>query len=280
MVKRRIAVRKLNRTLLKKEGTKEIYITGKNVLMPFFGFDNMEELPTSRKDEDSKRVFKFKKILYGENNSEMTLRVTRENNEVRLTGFEDFFKANDLNEVDQIIIECMESDGVQKYALDYLKCNNTRVLQSYDTKDSYVNYNVSKNKKGAIQFTELPFPAEQYEGAYWLWDDSFDESRWNEIINKPIEICLAAKGKVYKKTVKIVKTNEVIKKLMKAKSSSVNQAVFQEKELYRIYEPVGDEWMEADFMGIRNLELTDEGNRMKLCSRDAVPFCLYEGGWE
>lgn len=204
MVKRRIAVRKLNRTLLKKEGTKEIYITGKNVLMPFFGFDNMEELPTSRKDEDSKRVFKFKKNLYGENNSEMTLRVTRENNEVRLTGFEDFFEANDLNEVDQIIIECMESDGVQKYALDYLKCNNTRVLQSY----------------------------------------------------------------------------EVVKKLMKAKSSSVNQAVFQEKELYRIYEPVGDEWMEADFMGIRNLELTDEGNRIKLCSRDAVPFCLYEGGWE
>ena len=280
MVKKKIAVRKLNRTLLKKEGTKEVYITGKNVLMPFFGFEYMDDLPTSRKDEESKRIFEFKKNIFGENTSAMTLRVTKENNEVRLTGFEDFFAANDLKEVDQIIIECEETEGIRKYALDYLKCNNTRVLQSYETKDSYVNYSVSRNEKGAIQFTELPFPAEQYEGAYWLWDDSFNENRWNEMINKPTDICLAAKGKVYKKTVKIVKTGEVIKKLMKAKSSSVNQAVFQEKELYRIYEPVGDEWMEADFMGIRNLELTDEGSRIKLCSRDAMAFCLYEGGRE
>lgn len=35
-MRKKIAIRKLNRTLLKKEDTKEVYITGKNVLMPFF----------------------------------------------------------------------------------------------------------------------------------------------------------------------------------------------------------------------------------------------------
>lgn len=107
-MKKKIAIRKLNRTLLKKEGTKEVYITGKNVLMPFFDYDDIEKLATSRREDKAKRLFVYKKKINEEKRS-TTLTVTRENNEVRLTGFEDFFVTNDVNEVDQIVIECVDT---------------------------------------------------------------------------------------------------------------------------------------------------------------------------
>ena len=100
-MKKKVAIRKLNRTLLKKEGTKEVYITGKNVLMPFFGYSSINQLATSRKDEESKRQF-IAKGEKGEYLSTLTLSVTKENNEVRLTGFEGFFTVNNINEVDKI----------------------------------------------------------------------------------------------------------------------------------------------------------------------------------
>ena len=60
-MKRKIAIRKLNRTLLKKEGTKEVYITGKNVLMPFFDYTDISDLATSRKEDSAKRMFSYKR---------------------------------------------------------------------------------------------------------------------------------------------------------------------------------------------------------------------------
>lgn len=275
-MKKKIVICKLNRTLLKKEGTKEIYITA-NGLMSFFGYRDIEELPTSRKDPASKWPFFYKKNLYGSfGKPDMILQVTRENNEVRLTGFKDFFDKNEVNEVDKIILECIETRGEQRYLLDCLKCSDTRVLQSYDIKDSLENYSITKSEKGSVQFSKLIIPVEQYTNAYWLWDDAFDADRWNEMTDVPVDVIFMAKRRVVKKTIKIVKINVKIKKLLKARSD--RQAEYQEKELYMIYEQSGEEWVVADFMGVRNLELTDEKGRIKISNRNAATFCLYEGG--
>ena len=53
---KKIAIRKLNRTQLKKDATKEVYITGK-ILLDFFGYHNINELATSRRDEKAKKRF-------------------------------------------------------------------------------------------------------------------------------------------------------------------------------------------------------------------------------
>lgn len=288
-MKKKIAIRKLNRTLLKKEGTKEVYITGKNVLMPFFDYDDISKLATSRREDEAKRVFRYKKLVDGEKRS-TTLTVTRENNEVRLTGFEDFFVTNDVNEVDQIVIECMDEGTDKHYLLDYVKCFNTRVFQSFEAKDSCENYNITFNKKKiknpsgttsvreTIQLSEIKPAIQQFDNAYWLWDDSFDENRWSEILGKEIEIVYAAKGKVLVRKIKISKMNKSFKKILKAKTSSSNKLEYQDKELYSILELKNGEWKVADFDGIRNLELIDEGNRIKICNRDVMSFCIYEGG--
>lgn len=288
-MKKKIAIRKLNRTLLKKEGTKEVYITGKNVLMPFFDYDDIEKLATSRREDKAKRLFVYKKKINEEKRS-TTLTVTRENNEVRLTGFEDFFVTNGVNEVDQIVIECVDTGSDKHYMLDYIKCLNTRVFQSFEVKDSCANYQVSFNKKEiknssgtvsvrkTIQLSDISPAIEQYDNAYWLWDDSFNETKWGEILGKEMEIVYIAKSKVVTKTIKILKLNKTFKKILKAKTSSSNKLEYQDKELYSILELKNGEWQVADFDGIRNLELVDEGDRIKICNRDAMSFCIYEGG--
>ncbi len=288
-MKKKVAVRKLNRTLLKKEGTKEVYITGKNVLMPFFDYDDISQLATSRREDDAKKMFTYKKIVDGEK-CNATLTVTRENSEVRLTGFEDFFVTNDVNEVDQIVIECVDTESDKYYLLDYIKCFNTRVFQSFEAKDSCKNYNITFNRKEiknpsgsvsvreTIKVSDINPAVEQFANAYWLWDDSFDEDRWNEIVEKEIEIVYVAREKVIKKTIKISKMNKSFKKILKAKTSSSNKLEYQDKELYSILEFKNGEWQVADFDGIRNLEFIDEGNRIKICNRDMMSFCIYEGG--
>lgn len=289
-MRKKIAIRKLNRTLLKKEGTKEVYITGKNVLMPFFDYTNINDLATSRKEEKAKRLFEYKRNVDSTSPSGTTLSVTRENNEVRLTGFEDFFVVNDVNEVDQIVLECIDDGRSKRYLLDYLKCLSTRVLQSYDSKDSCANYQVNFNKKEisnpsgtvsvreTIQLTEINPPIERYDNAYWLWDDSFDAERWQELLNCELEITFIARGIVCNKIIRICKNGKSFKKIMKARTSSSNRLEYQEKELYEIQELNGEEWSIADFGGIRNLELFDEGNRIKIANRDAMSFCITEGG--
>ena len=62
---KKVAIRKLNRTQLKKEATKEIYITGK-ILLDFFGYDKIEDLATSRREEASKKVFYQKKEYFNQ----------------------------------------------------------------------------------------------------------------------------------------------------------------------------------------------------------------------
>lgn len=287
-MKRKIAIRKLNRTLLKKEGTKEVYITGKNVLMPFFDYTDISDLATSRKEDSAKRMFFYKRN--SNSHSGTTLSVTRENNEVRLTGFEDFFAVNDVKEVDQIVLECVDDGVTKRYLLDYVKCLFTRVLQSYEAKDNCANYEVNFNRKEitspsgtvsvreTIQLSEIIPPIEDYENVYWLWDDSFSEERWEELIDCELEITFVAKGIVSKKIVRIGKLGRKFNKIMKARTSSSNKLEYQEKELYCIQELVDGEWCIADFDGIRNLELIDEGKRIKILNRDAMSFCITEGG--
>ena len=53
---KKVAIRKLNRTQLRKAATKETYITGK-ILLDFFGYDSIDQLVTSRRDPASKKVF-------------------------------------------------------------------------------------------------------------------------------------------------------------------------------------------------------------------------------
>ncbi len=278
-MKKKTAIRKLNRTQLKKEGTKEIYITGKNELMAFFDYHSIDELATSRSDERAKRTF-LVRDENGKKLSELTLSVTKENNEVRLTGFGDFFSENNIKEVDQIVLECHQTSDSTEYFLSYCKNYNSRVLQAYSTGDSVENYNITTNGRGSIQFQNKEIPQEAPLNTYWLWDDNFDENQWNEMLGKKLDVIVISRRKVEKRIVLIEDTKQKIKKLLKAKSSSSNKLVFQEKKLYKIKELVGDVWKDADFgPNTKNLELTVDGGKVKISTnRDDTSFSFYEGG--
>ena len=287
-MKRKVAIRKLNRTLLKKEGTKEVYITGRPVFLPFFEIQDVDELPTSRQDERAKRLFAYKKKM----DEFITLRVTLENNEVRMTGFGDYFERNGLSEVDNILLECLDDGENKNYYLDYVICDKTRVLQKYTSSDNSENYTIEmvkrevKNKstgnmdiRESIQLTDKVPPIENYDNAYWLWDDSFDKDRWGDLINKDIQAVFLNRGAVKKKTICIKSLGKSFKKIMKAQTNSKNELVYQDKELFEILELVDGEWIQADFAGVGILEICDENQRIKIKDRDSQSFIIFEGGY-
>ncbi len=271
---KRIAIRKLNRTLLKKESTNETYLTGKNALIPFFGYDNIEQLETSRAEETSRYQFCDKK------NKTITrdLSLTKENNEVRVTGFGDFFEKYDLKEVDDVILEREEKQGSVQYLLDYYKRLKCRVLQRYDFGDNADNYIVKRNEKNRIKFEEKEKFDEGLDKTYWLWDDHFDELIWEGKTGEEINAVFIFNGKTQEKTVKIVDTGLTIKKLMKAKSRSKNDVVVQEKKLYQIEVLEGEKWVVTDSNGMRSIEIIDEGKRLKFIDRNTDTFRFYKGG--
>lgn len=274
---KRIAIRKLNRTQLKKEATKEVYITGK-ILLDFFGYDSIEELATSRRDPASKKVFYQKKDYFRLSEPEsFMLSVTRENNEVRLTGFSDHLP-NDVKETDYVVLEAFdtEDDGIV-YLFDTIQNPNLIVLQKLSAADDETNYDKSRNAKGVIQFSLKPNAEPKYQNAYWMWDDNSTAEIRAQIMNTPIKAFFAIRGTVAQKTIRIVPANDIFPKLLKAISNSNNAIETQEKELYFIEEKTENGWKQLADIRPTWLEIIYMNTHIVVSDRDNNSFVYYGG---
>ncbi len=274
---KRIAIRKLNRTQLKKEATKEVYITGK-ILLDFFGYDSIEELATSRRDPASKKVFYQKKDYFRLSEPEsFMLSVTRENNEVRLTGFSDHLP-DDVKETDYVVLEAFDTeDGGIAYLFDTIQNPNLVVLQKFSAADDETNYDKSRNAKGVIQFSLKPNAAPKYQNAYWMWDDNSTAESRAQIMNTPIKAFFAIRGTVEQKTIRIVPTNDTFPKLLKAISNSNNAIETQEKELYFIEEKTENGWEQLADIRPTWLEIIYMNTHIVISDRDNNSFVYYGG---
>ena len=274
---KKIAIRKLNRTQLKKEATKEIYITGK-ILLDFFGYEKIEDLATSRREEASKKVFYQKKEYFNQPNpNSFMLSVTRENNEVRLTGFSEHLP-NDVKETDYIVLEAIESgSGDVVYLFDTVKQPTVIVLQKHAATDDESNYNKSHNAKGVIQFTLKEDAVPKASNAYWMWDDNSTNEIRGKFVGPPIKAYFAIRGIAEEKCVRIVSSGVTFPKLLKAISNSNNAIETQEKALYYIEEQTEDGWMKMDNIRPTLLEITYMDSHIVISDRDSNSFVYYGG---
>lgn len=274
---KRIAIRKLNRTQLKKEATKEIYITGR-ILLDFFGYESIDNLATSRKDLSSKKKFYVKNEYFNSNTpTAFMLSVTRENNEVRLTGFSEILPY-DVKETDYVVLEAFDTDaGDVVYLFDVVKSPDIMVLQKLSPSDDEANYDKSHNAKGVIQFSLKPEAKEKYENAYWLWDDNCSQSIYEKIIDNPIEAFFTIKGVVEQKLIRIKPINDTFLKLLRAISNSNNAVETQEKALFYIEEQVQGEWKKMTDIKPSWLEVTYMQSHVVISDRDNNSFVYYGG---
>ena len=274
---KKIAIRKLNRTQLKKEATKEIYITGK-ILLDFFGYTSIEELATSRRDSASKKVFYQKKDYFNLSDPEsFMLSVTRENNEVRLTGFSDHLP-DDVKETDYVVLEAIDAEnGEIVYLFDTIQNPNLLVLQKFSAADDETNYDKSRNAKGVIQFSLKANATSKHQNAYWMWDDNSTAEIRTQIINNPIKAFFAIRGGVEQKTIRIVPANDTFPKLLKAISNSNNAIETQEKALYFIEEETENGWVRLPDIRPTWLEITYMNTHIVVSDRDNNSFVYYGG---
>lgn len=273
---KKIAIRKLNRTQLKKEATKEVYITGK-ILLDFFGYNSIDELATSRRDPNAKKRFYHKKdYFYHDNPVSFLLNVTKENNEVRLTGFSEHLP-DDVKETDDIVLESIESPEGIIYLFDVVKKENVLVLQKFALSDDEENYNKSNNANGVIQFQLKENADLKIKDSYWMWDDNVTQDKFEEFIGKPIDAMIIYRGKLAKKKIKIVPTHVSFSKLLRAISNSNNSVETQNKELYIIEEENAGEWIKVNDIEFAWLEVTYISGHLVITARNANSFVYYGG---
>lgn len=274
---KKVAIRKLNRTQLRKAATKETYITGK-ILLDFFGYDSIDQLVTSRRDPASKKTFFQKQEYYRTSAPEpFMLSVTKENNEVRLTGFSEHLP-NDVTEVDYVVLEAIEAaDGSVVYLFDTIKHPNIIVLAKFSADDDADNYNKTRNAKGTIQFTLQHNATAKQENAYWMWDDNCAPEVRSKIIDTPVEAYFSIKGSVKKRTIRIVPANVSFPKLLKAMSNTNNTVETQEKALYFIEEYTDNGWIKSVNAGASLLEITYMESHIVVSDREANSFVCYGG---
>lgn len=274
---KKIAIRKLNRTQLKKEATKEIYITGK-ILLDFFEYDSIEELATSRRDPASKKVFYQKKDYFSLSEPvSFMLSVTRENNEVRLTGFSDYLP-DDVKETDYVVLEAFDTEDDEIiYLFDTIKNPNLIVLQKFTAGDDESNYDKSRNSSGVIQFSLKAGAAPKYQNAYWMWDDNSTTEIRTHIIDSPIKAFFALRGTVEQKTIRIISANDTFPKLLKAISNSNNAIETQNKTLYFIEEKTKNGWERLTNIRPTWIEIIYMDTHIVVSDRDNNSFVYYGG---
>ena len=274
-MKKKSVIRKLNRTQLKKEGSNEIYLTSKD-FVPLFGFDDKKQLQRSRNDEKAKYKFRIKD---SDEADDLVLTLTNENNEARITGITSFIIDNDIQEIDDLILECIETPASTEYWIGFFQRLNSRVLQLCERGDESSDYIMKKKENNQITFQERDDLEEYSEKNYWLWDDHFNENRWNDIVGKEIEAVFICDNQILKKRIRIIDSKKNIKKLIKAQSRS--KLVETEKKLYRIEELKDGNWVEADFLfkekEAKAIEILDDGWRLRISKRQENNSIYSEG---
>lgn len=221
--------RKLNRTLLKKEGTKQFYLTAAE--LPDFFEISKEVL---EQNTDTKRyAFKFyNKEEYLEKSvegcSEYLVYLNKSGNEYRLTGnIGDIYTTYCVQESDSIILEYLKIEDSPIFLFSIIKNDSLIVIQRYSDND--------------VETIDLEFSDKGVY--YWSWDD-IDELQQKNVIDRNIEFNIFIENFTCKK-MKIKKVGE-IKKQCKATGIS------QQKNLYQIIDK-DDEIF--DFFGNKRIEL-------------------------
>jgi hypothetical protein len=93
----------------------------------------------------------------------------------------------------------------------------------------------------------------------------------------PIDAYLSIKGVVSKHTVRIVPTNDVFPKLLKAMSNTNNTVETQEKALYFIEKYVDERWEKLTDINTSLLEVAHMGSHVIISDREANSFVCYGG---
>lgn len=258
MVKK-VAIRKLNRTLLKKEGTKQFYVTGKEVLMKLFGYVSMDDLESTQTENNKKGLFNKKEYYTQSNPEEIEVHITRANNEVRMTGEKlgEIMQATDITEVDMMVIEnVINAQGEEVFLFDFVSCENMLVFQKYNKSDE-------ENEELAAVHEAI------FGNAYWMWDAPAN-NRMSLISNEePFSVTFIEKNSKKSKQIRLRQIG-IFRKNMKAVKR------FQEKELFVVEENQDGEWVQTDFQGLNLAELVFRDDGVMLAGRNKNTWKYYE----
>ena len=273
---KRIFIRKLNRTQLFKEATKEIYITSK-MLLDFFDCDSIDELATKRSDDKAQRPFFLKSQYYSSKNPQIyNLRLTKENSEVRLTGFSELLP-DDVKETDELILEFFyDNNGNPIYLFDVAKKRNVIVMKKISADDDESNFEKMYSNKGIIQFELKKDSKLKVNNSYWLWDSDYVPGIIDNILNIPQTVYVSIKGVVSKKKIRFVYTGQTFDKLLRAASNSNNQVVTCCKELFVAESFEVDKWVPYD-ISLGLFEIVCENDYVIITDRKATSITFYRG---
>lgn len=239
--------RKLNRTLLKKTGTKNAYITDKK-LLGFFGYEDIGELVTTQ-NENNKIIFHLKNNFYQakslfSDNDFIEMHIVRGiNTEIRLSGadFSNMLERNGITETDSIIIEKIKRENEKPfYSMSFSIAENTIVLQKL---------NNSENK-------------------YWTWDNTNNIEMWND--EKFFNAYIYKDENFAKKKLRF-------KQLEKTLIEMAARGQAQEKKLFAIEEFFNEKWISVTgFESFKTLELNRNGQDLTIYKRDKIPSKITE----
>lgn len=242
-----IYTRKLNRTLLKKTGTKNAYITDKK-LLAFFDYYDINELITTQ-NESNRIIFHLKNNLYQSKSIfsdtdfiEMHI-VRGVNTEVRLSGadFSNMLDRNGITETDSIIIEKVKKENEKPcYYMSFSISENTIVLQ---------NLNNMENK-------------------YWAWDNTNNIEMWNDVAF--FNAYIYKNEIMNKKKLRFRYLGNIFIEMAARERS-------QEKKIFAIEEYFDGKWIPlSDFRNFKTLELNRNAQELTIYKRDKIPSKITE----
>ena len=278
---KKVLIRKLNRTLLFKEGTKEKYINGAQ-LAQFFGFYGCKP-PDKRSDAFAKQtIYNKSDVTSCECPRAFQISVTTEASDIRVTGdYLDALEADGMLEVDNVIFEQVERNNNKIYLFDYIRKDLSFVMQLYSKEDDFDNYNIVTTP--SYKATLKP-RAHQYPCEYWKWDDHITDKDWKKMIANPFEAYIYLNGVEVIKLIRIREDSTSFEKYLKGKSNNANSPITQNKKLYFIEEDDGTGWKTLNFNNEQKIEFNICKNNgviyVEIYSRDINSIKYYERGRE
>lgn len=238
---RQIYTRRLNRTLLKKTGTKNAYLTDKKFLS-FFGYDDIGEL-VSTQNESNKIIFYLRNTQntragFSFNDGDfIEMHIVRATNEVRLSGnnFSNMLEEHGITETDSIILNRIKTeDGRITNYMSFAMAKDTIVLQ----------------------------PLIDGANEYWAWDNYYNLEMWND--KSEFTSNIYDEGLLSKKTLRFnfLRETEIE---MAARGTS------QKKKLYSAEEKHNGQWYKATFYpSFRALEIVRDGDELSIYKREKL----------
>lgn len=239
--KRQTYTRRLNRTLLKKTGTKNAYLTDKKFLT-FFGYDDIGEL-VSTQNESNKIVFYLRNtqntragFSFGDTEF-IEMHIVRATNEVRLSGndFSNMLEKHGITETDSIILNrIIKDDGSIKNYMSFAMAKDTIVLQ----------------------------PLIDGKNEYWAWDNYYNLEMWKD--KAEFASSIYDGGLIEKKTLRfnLLRETEIE---MAARGTTQTKKLFSAEEMHN------GQWYKATFYPtFKALEVVRDGDELSIYKREKL----------